>query len=202
MQDNNKKINFLSKLSFRKNFYPLVSLVFALIIVLIFFFSVKFIAESIDRAFYEPSESEIASQVVLFDKANYIIVAKKLGIGVEEKKPENIVNPATPFPNIPIGLQPELMPKNFIKIAIYNSTQTAGLAAKLKAVLVGGGFEVAETSTLSPALETTTIKTKDGFSTSPFIEEIKTLVSSKYQIVSTTLPSTSTFDVEIIIGRK
>lgn len=207
MQDNNRKLEFLKKLTLKEILYSAISFLFAIAVVLAFFFSVRFIVANVNKTFYVPTESEVAGQITTFDKANYIMVASKLGISIVGTRPGVVKQEQPEMPQVEAPVAATTMPeividKKSLKIAIYNTTQTPGVAAKLKAIFVGGGFDVAETGNKTPALATTTLKLKANILNHSLAEEIKTLVGSSYQVVSEAAADDATFDVEIAIGDK
>lgn len=193
------------KLKFKKIIYPLISGIIAIIIIIVFIYSVKFLAEAIDRVFAQDTEF-LESHLIRLDMEKFNLVAKKLGINQQpttyDLQPtiDNLQQTATSSQSLVVGSQLSL-DKTAVKIKVINSTKTRGLAKELKTILEADGFLVNEMDTISPALATTTIKIKESKKNyNPLVRES---VSKKYpEAEDKVLEEKENFDIIIIIGSK
>ncbi|MBI4692142.1 MAG: LytR C-terminal domain-containing protein [Candidatus Terrybacteria bacterium] len=176
----------LSKFKFKKIIYPLISGIVAILIVIIFIYSVRFLAKAIDMVFTTDTES-LESHLIRLDMENFYRVAEKLGISLSSQ-------------SLVVGSQLSL-DKTAVKIKVINSTKTSGLAKELKTILEAGGFLINEIDTISPVLATTTIRIKE--SKKDYTSLVKETISQKYtEIEEGVLKEDNIYDIIIIIGSK
>lgn len=194
-------------ITWKKVFYPTLISIFALIIIVLFIFSVRFISKSINRVFI--NEESIEGQLPRLELDSYLPVAKKLGIPINTFEPsqelgdEFLAEPQihTPSDSSATSSQDTIDNIQSLKIAIYNSTDVLGLAQNLKNILKEKGFEVTETGNTEKTGDYTLIKIKESKKDS--LAEVKTIVGEHYNIgESPFLSEDNGFDVIIIIGDK
>lgn len=206
--------NVLAKIVWRDLVYPLILLIFLTIVVTVFISSVKFFYTRIDTAI-SLDESAAESGLTRIDMGNLAIVARKLNIPISETAPaesvQTIEEPPTPttepiieatppvVPEMPVA--PVLDPKT-IKIAVYNSTDTTGLAGKLKTALETSGFVVSETGNKPPTRDTTIVQIKESLADTGAQKTLSSVVAESYVAVFETLPPDTLFDIIVIIGSK
>lgn len=198
-----------SNIRWQDMIYPLISLFFLIVLAVIFFMTVKFLYTHIDSALSLDTGEE--PSLLRVDIGNLTVVANKLAVPIrtpsetpfEQSAPSTTETEETPVENTgsasaPAATTPD---RASVRIAVYNSTATAGVAGKLKSALLLEQFTVAEVGNKTPALETTLIQTKASLDAS-LRSSINTIVSNSYTISTETLPADSTFDVIITIGAK
>jgi hypothetical protein len=201
-----KKNNILDKIKIRIIAYPVATATFFIALALVFVFNLQFVTKSIDQAFYIPSQMEIESQIVRVNLEDYNLIIKKLNIATSTaaqnntttNSPATVASTTTP-PEVTLATTTS---KADLKIAIYNSTATNGLAATLNKSLVAAGFKTATTGSKSPLLPSTILKAKKNLSGSTILDEIRKIVSVKYAVTDAVLDDNNQFDIEIVIGTK
>lgn len=185
------------KLKFKKIIYPLISGIIVILIIIVFIYSVKFLAEAIDRVFATDTES-LESHLIRLDMEKFNLVAKKLGIMLGMSETE-LLTQATA--TIIATATPPVLDKTAVRIEILNSLEKAGLAKDLKALLENDGFKVEKIGDFSPSLATTTIKIKE--SKKDYSALVRESVSKKYpEAEDKALEENENFDIIIIIGSK
>ncbi len=207
----NSILEKLKKMKIKRALYPAAILVFLLIILTIFLKTAEFLYKNINRPF-SVNEAFLESQLTRINFGDYELLSKKLGFTF----------PVAPAPQLPEILpSPEVLPseeptstptttefqteenKQDLKIAIFNTTLASGLASQLKEQLEEKGFLVQRIGNESPTLEQTTIQIKEAVKNSPFVEEIKQIVSEEYLLSEIqTLTEESEYDVLILIGQE
>lgn len=198
-----------SNLRWQDMMYPLISLFFLIVLIVIFFMTVRFLYTHIDSALSLDTGEE--PSLLRIDMENLAVVAHKLSIPIRsasETPPEQtapLIPEAKETPvenNEPTAAPTATTPdRASIRIAVYNSTATSGLAGKLKSALLLEQFVVAEVGNKTPAIETTLIQTKSSLDAS-LRSAIVAIISKSYTISTETLPADSAFDVIVIIGAK
>ncbi len=205
MKEQIKKL--FSNLQPRDMIYPGISLVLLIALVVIFFMASKSLYAHIDSAISLETGEE--SSLLRLDMENLTVLANKLAIPIQSAEtftpPEIKITPTETGISPTEDTSPTLIPtetnRASVRIAVYNSTETAGLAGKLKSALESEKFVVVETGNKTPTLETTVIQTKASLDAS-LRSAINAAVSKSYTVTAETLPSDSAFDVIIIIGTK
>jgi hypothetical protein len=193
----------IKKIKFKKIIYPAIFTVFIITVIILFVYSVKFLANAIDKAFVlDMGAAE--SRLTKLDLDNFYLAAKKLGIAIESQQPPaNVILQESIPVSAPVATTtpPAVLDKSAIKIEILNSTKIGGLASDLKAVMEAEGFKVEKTGNTSPPRETTVIQAKE--SKSGYLPLIKESVSGKYQPdEDKLLDENGAYDIIIIIGNK
>jgi hypothetical protein len=214
----NKKINKADV------FYYGLFIVYAIIIILVFIYSIKFLAKTINTAFSSPQNTDMEAKYGQLHLDEYAIVAAKLGLAAapgQSQLPATPVNLPTEMattseiiattsdlalssePSTSTELVAVMVPETKPQIAVINSTLTSGLAGELKAQLQTAGFSVPGLNSSQPSEPQTIIKVKDSVNQDgQYFSEIKKIVSSKYDFKIDTLDNVSKYDIEIIIGDK
>ncbi|MDO8604639.1 MAG: LytR C-terminal domain-containing protein [bacterium] len=199
----------ISRLRPRAILYGGVMLSFIIVVSILFFFSVRFIARNIDSAFLStPLEQEQT-----LNRENYNIVAKKLGISTSTQK--NALPTSTPFviattsasdtmkesvPGAVIGSinNQVTIDKSSLTIKILNSTTKSGSAGMLAEKLQSLGFAKAVTGNEATLHATSTIFLTEDMR--PLEEELLHEVRKMYSGAIATTTKNSLFDITIIIG--
>lgn len=201
-----KIISFFKTLSFRKALYPALTLFFALTVLALFILSARFLSRSIERVFVQ--EGEIEQNLTRVDMDTYMLLAKKLGIPIRETPATPTPTPVpenTPTPqestgtSAPESTDENLPSKEEVSIAVYNGTQVAGAAGKIKTELETAGFSVGETGNRTREQEATELKFKE--SAQGFADEIERIAAARHApVVRGALSAEDPFDIIIIIG--
>ncbi|MBI5817119.1 MAG: LytR C-terminal domain-containing protein [Candidatus Yonathbacteria bacterium] len=165
--------------------------------------SANFISKNINRVFI--TEEDAASGLTRLDTGNYLPVATKLGIptGAPQKTSQEIPSQTAAGGETSTGSTEASAPLNkaLLKIAVYNGTNTAGLAGSLKKLLETAGFVVTETGNKKKESELTIIKIKESKKSA--LSELQNALKGHYAIGdSLTLDEDDAFDVVIVIGGK
>lgn len=187
--------------------YPGIFVLFFGAILVIFFLSIQFISENINKAF-SPEESAVTQAL---DTEKYSLVAKKLNISVGTGNNNIItatttsISEATTTPTIiattsvPSIITP--IDKKDITILIKNSTDKKGVAGILAKALEDNGFTKPKTGDEPRRYATTTIilvESKKEYE-SLLLDEVR---KNYPNAIATTSTSTSVADAIIIIGTK
>lgn len=192
----------IKNLKFKSLVYPAIFFFALIVITVIFIFSVKFFLKTIGGVF-DVDEGVLDSQIVKVDMDNFSRVAKKLGIEVvtsseqvageekpaaEEDEEENII-------------QPVIIDKQRIKIAVYNATKEKGLANEVKKELEVNGFVVDKVGNFFLGGKSV-LKVKKEFDM--IGDEIKGVVEKKYPsgMEKEILSEEEEYGIIIIIGSK
>lgn len=199
MQQFTKKVRALfSEIGPRDLIYPGIVFFFFVIVGVLFFLVTQFITKSINDAFLD----ETKSTAVSLNVPNYNLVAHKLKIPITgQKSISNIPSaPLSAATEKTITGSPSQNPDlKALTINILNSTPKKGVAGTLAQSLESIGYAKAVTGNEKKLYTTTTILIKgDKASYGPAIlEEIKKVYPDA---ILTAAPTTSSFDVTVIIG--
>lgn len=178
--------------------YPGITLLFIIIVGVLFSFATQFITKNINEAF----SGDIGTESSSLNMANYTIVAKKLGIEVGVQK--NIATHpasqiATTTETIAVEI-PHVLDKKSLTINILNSTTKKGVATTLAQTLESAGFSKATTGNEKKLYTTTTVFIKDD--KRAYSSLILEAMSKTYPDAIATTTTSGGFDVTIIIGTK
>lgn len=205
MIENLKKL--IEKIIWKDLLYPAIFSIFLIIIIFVFVLAVEFFYTRIDAALSQNRDAA-ALELLRLDMNGLRIVADKLHVTIHEKAPEvsaPIEAPAAvepPTPDVPPVQETVIIDPASIKVAVYNSTETNGLAGKLKAVFENAGFTVSDTGNKKPALETTSVRIKERLAGTSARETILSAISKSYSPQIENLAADNTFDIIVIIGAK
>lgn len=194
----NEILNKIKNIKLKQIIYPLILIIFIAVAIIIFVISAKFLTNNINKAFR--IDEEIAKLgLIELNVSGFDLVSKKLTLPPLPPPPP----PPSPEPIKELPPPPPMIEdKASLKIAILNSTQTAGLAAGLRNELTKAGFLIEKVGDQKNIEATTLIKVKESKKNSNLINEIKDLVSKKYTPEIQTLEEESLYDLVIIIGKK
>lgn len=197
-----KLIKTVRGMTWRATLYPALVSIFAITIVILFILSANFISKNINRVFV--TEEDAASGLTRLDTVNYLPVAAKLGIPTGNpdvtQKMEVLKETALPTETVNTATSTAIN-KASLKIAVYNGTNTAGLASSLKKLLETSGFVVTETGNKKKESDLTIIKIKESKKSA--LTELQNALKGHYATGnSLTLDESSAFDVVIVIGGK
>lgn len=201
-----KELPFLQSLKnikYRDLAYPgLLALFFGLVIIL-FFFAMRFISQSINKAF--SPEANDSSQVL--DRERYQLAAKKLNIPVNIPQ-DGATIPAsasviTITPQVAGASIPQVavLDKKAITIMVRNSTAKKGVGAILAKTLLDSGFQKPQTGNEPKPYATTTVLIKESRNDYKILllEAVQKIYPS---VVATTSPESDNIDATIIIGNR
>lgn len=197
----------IKKIKFKKVVYPVIFTAFIIAVIIFFIYSVKFLADAVDKAFVLDANSA-ESRMIKLDLDGFNLAARKLGITIGQERvtsnEESVIEnqqTATTTNETNTANEANKLDKTAVKIEILNSTKTAGLAGELKNILEADGFKIEKTGNTSPIRETTLIQTKE--SKNDYLPLIKESVSKKYQASEDkSLVEGDIYDIIIIIGTK
>lgn len=200
----NISLDKLRNIKFKQVIYPISLVIFALAVGSVFWKSISFISKAINTSLSVDTHSVDQGKLKI-DLATYYRVAEKLNIPTPApdsgETPEPTAEPAASSSPIASPAASSVA-KSELQLAVFNSTKTSGLAANLTTKLAQAGFTVAKTGNQSPAQPTTVIKTGARVSDAIF-NEIVSILSPQYaNPTRQTLPASSAYDVEIVIGNK
>lgn len=188
----------LRKLKFAYLLYPGISILFLIVVAVVFFFAIQFLSRNINEAF----SPEVGISAPTLDMEKYQLVTKKLGLVTAPANNAPISDATGSLPSQAVATgTPEItvLDKQSITILIKNSTPTKGAAAALVKALEGEGFAKAKTGNEQNLYATTTIllkKSKGSYEPLLF-EAVRKLYP---KVTATTAPEASTADATIIIG--
>jgi hypothetical protein len=224
------KIKTNRKVSRADIFYYALFIIYAILITLVFIYSIRFLVKTINSAFSSPQSTVMEAKYGQLRLDEYALVADKLGLKAAAPS-QNQIN----MPSVPIDLPTEtsttsasnittstleltatssvetntsspvavIVPETKPQISVINSTLSAGLAGELRKQLQAAGFTVPNIGNSQPSEAQTIIKVKNSVNqNSNYFSEIKKIVSNKYDFIITTLDSAAKYDIEIIIGDK
>lgn len=201
-----KELPFLQSLKnikYRDLAYPgLLALFFGLVIIL-FFFAMRFISQSINKAF--SPEANDSSQVL--DRERYQLAAKKLNIPVNIPQ-DGATIPAsasviTITPQVAGASIPQVavLDKKAITIMVRNSTAKKGVGAILAKALLDSGFQKPQTGNEPKPYATTTVLIKESRNDYKILL-LETVRKIYPDAVATTSPESDNIDATIIIGNR
>ncbi|MGB2580467.1 MAG: LytR C-terminal domain-containing protein, partial [Minisyncoccia bacterium] len=151
----------MSKVKPKDLIYPAIVLFFIIIVGILFSVAIKFITKNFNDAF----SGTIVTERSTLNIANYTIVAKKLGISIEQQKNTIVTAPeeatATTTENLVVE-PPLIIDKKSITISVLNSTTKKGVAGVLAQALETDGFAKATTGNEKKQYATTTIFINEG----------------------------------------
>lgn len=158
--------DFFKKTPLSKFVYPILLLLCAIGIIVVFILSTRFLTQEINRVFTLNTVDNSFS----IDLANYKRVAHKLGLpeeitGTPASLPETASSTPITIENISASSTAAVsipaLDTSAITIAVYNATSASGLASKTKDKLIAAGFSVAKTGNAN-AQTTNTITLKES----------------------------------------
>lgn len=199
------KLKDVKNLKLKQVVYPAVFALVAVLAIIFFAKTVGFLSTSINKTFRTEEDKNILTEL---NAADYEVVAKKLNIGVQDNAQTIVSQPPAPTsaatstitPTAPLVSAPE---KSALKIAVFNSTKTEGLAGALKNDLENAGFLVAKIGNQSKTENATLIKIRENIQQLVIGDEVAELVKKRYaSAASETLNANSEYDIEIVIGKK
>lgn len=204
MQNNMDIKNLLEKIKLKDIIYPLITVLFFVVILTVFILDTGFITQNINKAFYVPDPSEIESRMVKIDLENYYVVAGKLGLSTAAPAvvPQEQVAPQEVVPQQPVAPVVPVVDKATLTISVFNTTTTKGAAAAIKKDLETAGFKVGETGNQTPALDITQVKVKSAVNGSQTIEELKQAIVKKYPSATVVVDDSIAVDVVVLIGKQ
>lgn len=204
--------------------YAAIFVVYVIITITIFVYSVKFLGAAINFSLSEPLSQTLEQKYGQVNLDNYSIIAAKLNffkaspivqnsapsippIDYQSSTPETIVVSST-SPEISLIVDPQSTPTSSLidikpSIVVINSTLTAGLASSLKNKFQDASFEVLRIGNVRPSEVNTIIKVKANINqNSSDFSDIKKIVSESYDFIIGPLEDTSDHDIEVVIGEK
>lgn len=199
-----KELPFLQSLKnikYRDLAYPGILALFFGLVIILFFFAMRFISQSINKAF--SPETNDSSQVL--DRERYQLVARKLNIPVNIPQdgttvpasvPGAIITPQVAGASIP---QVVVLDKKAITIMVRNSTAKKGVGAILAKALLDSGFQKPQTGNESRSYATTTVLIKESRNDYKMLL-LETVHKIYPDAVATTSPESDNIDATIIIG--
>lgn len=179
--------------------YPGVLILFFVFVAIIFFFTIRFISQNINKAF-SPEEGG-ASQALNIER--YKLTAQKLNL------PMNVLQNDAIAPEIPVPetatstqetntLATAVLDKSAITIVVKNSTSKKGVASILAKALEDSGFQKPQTGNEPTLYATTTVLLKESK------KEYETLLLDAVRVTYPDAVTTTTMDgvvdATIIIG--
>ncbi len=205
---NSKETSEIKKIKTKNFLYVMVMILFFVSIGVVFFFSVKFVINNMNKVFVVENEKTIQA----LDISRYNLVEKKLNLPVNTPKKENAIylqeNNTEPslMPaeeeslKIEKVILPDISPKD-ISINILNGARKAGVASSMSKKIESLGFSnitIGDSKTIYPI---TTIFTKD--TAGDFVTSIEEAVKSLYPKTTTkTNDVESKYDLVIIVGKE
>lgn len=184
----------MSGLAPRDLIYPGVAFVFFVFVLILFFFSTRFLGKSINSAFLEDMTTDTSSLNI----ENYTLVAKKLGVNADKKQEVSPSQTETPLVASDI---PEVADKSSLSFKILNASGKSGAAGALATKLEAAGYGEATIGNQSKSIAITTIHIKESnFSFGPSILEEVIKTYPKATMATTT--DDAEYDVTITIGAK
>jgi hypothetical protein len=215
-----KTNNVFKNLPLVKMIYPAITLVFAVIILIMFAKNLIFLSAHINKVF-SGNDASLKSGITRFDAANYELIRKRFGW------------PALVAPSLPEMPAPTTAPsaadtpssteaiastspaasadtpqiaaeKAAIIIKIFSGPEKSEAGDALRDSLVKAGFANAKLDSHQLILKNTIIqfKTSNG-QLAKYAEAIKKIISEKYAAqTGSDLPDSADYDVSILIGKK
>lgn len=213
---NEEILKKFKNLKFKEIVYPIIMVLFLIIIASVFIVVAYSVASTINKIF-NIEDKEIESKIITFNVSDFEKLKKRLEISELDAVQLNqlltpVVNPVlsenpsvslSPSPSIStIPLSPTELDKKNLKIQILNGVGEKGLAKIVKDFLEKDGFTVSDTRNADKTgYKNVVIKTKD--SKKNYIELIETeLVNNGYTIgAKENLLEKESYDMIIIIGK-
>ncbi len=176
-----------------------IIVLFLIIVGILFYLAAQFIAKNINSAF----STDVGGEESSLNMANYTLVAKKLGITIQEGASNALSPAATSTLQEPVAntVNEQVFDKKSLSINILNSTAKKGAATILSQAIEASGFTKAVTGNGTKVYPITTIIIREGrTSFAPaLLESVKKIYPSA---IATTTTNSASFDVTIIIGSK
>lgn len=191
-------IESLKKIKAKDLVYSGIMVLFIIIVIILFFMSTRFISQNINKVF----SNEGGESVQALDLAHYTLVAKKLGITVNNPSEKIEAPPSVNTPHeIPSPTTVPILNKKALTIMVRNSTAKAGAASALAKTIENAGFSVPKTSNEKTSTAVTTIFIKE--SKRDYVPSLLSEVSKTYSgALVATASESAPFDATIIIGEK
>jgi hypothetical protein len=207
----------LKKIKFNVWLYPFLLVLVLLILLAVSFFSIKYLSAVTNRVLV--SSDTASGDLIKLDLDDYNTVATKIGLPLvvvttadsdidsgiitDAYTPESVVASSTDFSTTTISstaIVSTTIDKQNVKIAVYNGTSKAGLAADLRDQLTAIGFVNINIGSVVTSTTGTVIGVKE--SVASIYPEIATEISKTYtNVVRQILAEDFDYDVWIIIGR-
>lgn len=195
--------------------YPLMLIVFVLIVLALFFAAARFLSTNINSAISSPDEAAIQAQLTHINREDYDLIREKLqlpeiqpsGTGVivpvEAPSTQGTTSQTTVVAPTAAAPQPAES-KAIFSVAIFNSTKRSGVATMVKNDLTAAGYTVVKIGNKAIQEPQTLVQIKDRVQASPAaLDEILSIVGKRFTIGDPQiLESTSPYDIVITIGAK
>lgn len=212
----------LKNLKFKEIIYPIIMVLFLIIIASVFIAVAYSIASTINKIF-NIKDKEIESKIITFNVNDFEKVKKRLGIDDKEsvqlnqtltpavipalsENPLVLLSPSpalSPLPIISSVVAPSAqLDKKLLKIQVLNGVGEKGLAKIVKDFLEKSGFIVNDTRNADKfSYKSVVIKTKDIKRDYNALVEME-LMSNGYTVgAKETLSENDSYDMIIIIGK-
>ena len=168
--------------SWKNLLYPASSLLMLGIVLICFFAATRFLSKNIDRIFYDQPVHDASTDI---NMTQLQLVAKKIGatISQPEVKGESIST------------------DDSLQIEILNGSGEKGAAKSLKTIIATAGFSVTKIGD-AHALDLTELQIKTDLNNKKTqdIMNLENIMRGQRPFSETILPSTSKFDIVIVIG--
>lgn len=205
----------LQKLPFTKMIYPAITLIFVIIVLVLFSKTTVFLTDNINKVFLDNNTS-LKKEIPQFDMANYELIRKRFGW------PELVAETAVEAPIVKIvsstpiassstkeiaaantDNQEIIAEKKNIIIKIFNGPENGLAAETLQNKLNQANFSNTKIDGHQLVLKTTIVQFKASKeSVQKYKDEISKLISEKYTIqTGSDLPENVDYDVSILIGK-
>lgn len=187
---------------FKTLFYPVTIIVFFLIVVILFVFTIRFVARVVNNVF-TVSDEDVKERVISFDLEHFEKIKKELGIASETISAPPIPSPTPSLssPPSPSNTPSPAPDKASLKIEILNGSGKKGAAAALAVKLEQAGFKVAETGNADNQAYATSVtkvkKSKADVADLVFPELASYTIGEKQELLEE-----DAYDMIIIIGAK
>lgn len=187
--------------------YPLMLIVFILIILALFFTAARFLSTNINSAISSPDETLIQAQLTHINVEDYDRVRVKLQLpAIQSSTTTATIPTATPTstttPQVTESQPTES--KSIFSVAIFNSTKKPGIANTVKNDLTAAGFTITKVGNRSIQEPQTLVQIKDRVqASSATLDEILSILGKRFTIGDPQiLESTSPYDIVVTIGAK
>lgn len=179
----------LKRLSGPRILYPAMLGVYALTVLVLFVFVARFLTSELSQVLgVDTQEPEFS-----INREHYALVARKFGLPpLPSMKPGDAEAEAVSAAE----LESAPLDRAMLSIAVYNGTETAGLAARTKETLERAGFTVAKVGNES-ATSTSTLEIKE--SKRAYVPLLQEALTPRVLEI-TTLPETASFDCLLTLG--
>lgn len=210
----NNSLDQLKNLPKEKIAYPLILSIYFFILLLSFALMVNFISKKTNLALEQIEPNQGEQLLTSINLSGYQRIAKKLNFSSDveallspvsenattSKQTETAPSTTDNLSNTASSSVSDTVVTENLRILIINSTRKSGLASDLKNLLTKNGIAVEKISNQSISENATIIKIRTGLNNSEQVENIKKIVSAKYNFNTLEVPSNSLYDVEIVIG--